>query len=396
MPTQGGNLFACSRDRRRRTTNCGRVGLGEIALLIFLRGIFDNFFFCDYVSGWSFRNLDLFFSASLLWGAISPTRLFAPSSIYHFLPLCFVLGLFIPVPFYLLSRHYPPLGSYCKGRSPDSSPLLFFLPKCTCPSVAHTTEATAETAGVPVRMNHQDTDVAFGETSAASYPKPHHTNRRDQLSGLSTFITPHVEPAQGKRRCCWPFSEKSKDALEKGAEELNDKSGPTNLSNQTHSTATPPGCWHHQEKEATSPPPHVYQGRSSSSRTYRDPHGLHDPDSDSSRSLEYYLRCVPWHLVNMPLVCAGASFVPQAPASFVVSAGVVSFIFAFLVLRYRHEWWRRYTFVLAAALDAGTQICNMAIFVVFALILKGSVEFPNWAGNDGSNPERCGVGDGYN
>lgn len=168
---------------------------------------------------------------------------------------------------------------------------------------------------------------------------------------------------------------------------MNDKSGPTTVT---------PGCLRDKESEPKSPPLHLYEGRSSTSRSYCDPHGHDDPNSDSSRSLEFYLRRVPWHLVNMPLVCAGASFVPQAPASFVVSAGVVSFVFAFVVLRYRHEWWRRYTFVLAAALDAGTQICNMAIFVVFALILKGSVEFPNWAGNDGSNPERCGVGDGYN
>ncbi|KAI8599875.1 OPT oligopeptide transporter protein-domain-containing protein [Dissophora ornata] len=161
-------------------------------------------------SGWSFRNLDLFFSASLLWGAISPKRLFAEGSIYHFLPYCFILGILLPIPFY-----------YC-------------------------------------------------------------------------------------------------------------------------------------------------------------------------------LRRFPWHLVNTPLICVGASFVPQAPASFVASAGIVAFCFAFLVLRYRHEWWRRYTFVLAAALDAGTQICNMAIFVVFSLILKGAVEFPSWLGNDATNPEKCGVGDGYN
>ncbi|KAK3819480.1 MAG: OPT oligopeptide transporter protein-domain-containing protein [Linnemannia gamsii] len=173
------------------------------------------------MSGWSFRNLDLFFSASLLWGAISPKLLFENGSIYHFLPYCFLIGLFLPIPFYVMYRHYPPIWS----------------------------------------------------------------NR---------------------------------------------------------------------------------------------------------------LRRIPWHLINTPLICVGASFVPQAPASFVTSAGIVAFIFAFLVLRFRHEWWRRYTFVLAAALDAGTQICNMAIFVVFSLILKGAVEFPGWLGNDAINPEKCGVGDGYN
>lgn len=125
------------------------------------------------------------------------------------------------------------------------------------------------------------------------------------------------------------------------------------------------------------PSPHLYYGR---------------PDS----VWEHRLRRLPWHLINTPLICVGASFVPQAPASFVVSAGVVAFFFAFLVLRYHHEWWRRYTFVLAAALDAGSQICNMAIFVAFSLILRGTIKFPNWFGNDEVNVERCGVGDGYN
>ncbi|OAQ26205.1 OPT superfamily oligopeptide transporter [Linnemannia elongata AG-77] len=171
----------------------------------------DALFDTNPQSGWSFRNLDLFFSASLLWGAISPKLLFEQGSIYQFLPYCFLIGVFIPIP--------------------------------------------------------------------------------------------------------------------------------------------------------------VWNNR---------------------------LRRVPWHLINTPLICVGASFVPQAPASFVTSAGIVAFIFAFLVLRFRHEWWRRYTFVLAAALDAGTQICNMAIFVVFSLILKGAVEFPDWLGNDAVNPEKCGVGDGYN
>ncbi|KAK3816274.1 MAG: OPT oligopeptide transporter protein-domain-containing protein [Benniella sp.] len=176
-----------------------------------------DLFEADPRSGWSFRNLDLFFSASLLWGAISPKHLFGEGSIYHFLPYCFLIGVFLPIPFYMMHR-----------------------------------------------------------------------------------------------------------------------------------------------------------------------------------TLEHRLRRFPWQLINTPLICAGASFVPQAPASFVVSAGMVAFCFAFLVLRYHHEWWRRYTFVLAAALDAGSQICNMAIFVVFSLILRGAIKFPSWFGNDDNNVERCGVGDGYN
>lgn len=170
---------------------------------------------------------------------------------------------------------------------------------------------------------------------------------------------------------CWPFVHRRGGGKIGGAGQ--DK-GLTD--NSVDSTAT---TSQHSPKPAPVPPtpPHKYYGHPGSVWNNR-------------------LRRVPWHLVNTPLICVGASFVPQAPASFVTSAGIVAFIFAFLVLRFRHEWWRRYTFVLAAALDAGTQICNMAIFVVFSLILKGAVAFPGWLGNDAVNPEKCGVGDGYN
>ncbi|KAG0042933.1 hypothetical protein BGZ83_012015 [Gryganskiella cystojenkinii] len=347
-------------------------------------------FDADPRSGWSFRNLDLFFSASLLWGAISPERLFAASSIYQFLPLCFILGLLLPVPFYLLSRYYPPFGSYCKGRGPNSSSLLFFLPKCTCPSATVRDETTGNST--------LETGEIFvgGGTGAAVEPA------QSSVTAAATSATETVQSSGegqgGRKRTCWPFSRRAVKKA-RAAKEFQDKSDPVASSSLTHGTGT--ATLVKEPISTTTPPPHLYQGRASSSRLQHHHQDLHDllddpEESYPSLSLEYYLRRIPWHLVNMPLVCAGASFVPQAPASFVVSAGLVAFTFAFLVLRFRHEWWRRYTFVLAAALDAGTQICNMAIFVVFALILKGAVEFPNWAGNDGTNPERCGVGDGYN
>ncbi|KAF9028607.1 hypothetical protein BGZ52_010000 [Haplosporangium bisporale] len=298
-------------------------------------------FDADLRSGWSFRNLDLFFSASLLWGAISPKRLFGNGSIYHFLPYCFLLGLFLPMPFYLMYRRYPPYGSVCKGSS-----LLPFLPRCQCPASLQRTSS-------------------LSSSSVQAYPKPHHTNR-PSLDQETKLANVKIE----RRFLRWPLF-RTRANSHTHDDELGDKSMAT-MPLPPNEEAAPA-----QAPVLTPQPPHLYHG---------------NPDS----AWEGRLRRVPWHLVNMPLVCVGASFVPQAPASFVGSAGVVAFIFAFLVLRYRHEWWRRYTFVLAAALDAGTQICNMAVFVVFSLILKGAVEFPSWFGNDEQNPEKCGVGDGYN
>ncbi|KAF9573045.1 hypothetical protein EC968_009095 [Mortierella alpina] len=329
-------------------------------------------------SGWSFRNLDLFFSASLLWGAISPVRLFEEGSIYHFLPYCFLIGVLLPIPCYLMHRHYLPYGAMCKGSS-----VFPFLPKCNCPA-AH-----------PSASSSPQTDIS-GPT-AVSDPTSHPSDRmtsgqvNDDLH-LETGRSDNDDMAAGR---CWPFAqmhlsrhsrrqkEFSQDNEDVGGDDKTGLDGGTGRSPAVVAAAVsaPPTTTgdHGTTRKSEPPPPepHLYYGH---------------PD----RWWEGRLRRMPWHLVNTPLICVGASFVPQAPASFVVSAGVVAFCFAFLVLRYRHEWWRRYTYVLAAALDAGTQICNMAIFVVFALILKGAVGFPSWFGNDAVNPEKCGVGDGYN
>ncbi|KAF8983179.1 hypothetical protein BGZ46_010717 [Entomortierella lignicola] len=319
----------------------------EWVLLYNRQALFD----ADPSSGWSFRNLDLFFSASLLWGAISPTRLLSGESIYHFLPYCFILGAIVPLPCYIIYRYYPPYGAMCKGNSPFP-----FMPKCNCPA----SHIAASSEGVA------NATPAFPKTRRNNF---HDMNQPDSLDNV--LEEGRVRPSNLLSQY-WPFNKSGKRQQKKTLYDKSIDLGslPEPSSNNANNRDT--------QKESGSSvfTPHIYYG---------------NPDS----VWDHRLRSFPWHLVNTPLIFMGASFVPQAPASFVVSAGIVAFIFAFLVLRYRHEWWRRYTFVLAAALDAGTQICNMAIFVVFSLILKGSINFPSWIGNDANNPEKCGVGNGY-
>lgn len=48
-----------------------------------------------------------FASASLLWGAIGPRRLFGPDGIYRPLLWFFLIGFIAPIPFYVLSRRFP-------------------------------------------------------------------------------------------------------------------------------------------------------------------------------------------------------------------------------------------------------------------------------------------------
>ncbi|KAF9121108.1 hypothetical protein BGW39_010844 [Mortierella sp. 14UC] len=317
----------------------------------------DALFDSDPMSGWSFRNLDLFFSASLLWGAISPKLLFENGSIYHFLPYCFLIGIFLPIPFYIMYRHYPPFGTLCKGDS-----WFFFLPNCACPSAAAAAAAAAAT--VATEDGEEVVVVGLGEL-----PELHKVDLTPGGAGPESAESRMAKNLEAGHAGCLPFV--------KRVGKRHRKAGPSGDKALTDKSANPNSAKSQQPSTPTSVPPHTYYGH---------------PDS----VWDNRLRRIPWHLINTPLICVGASFVPQAPASFVTSAGIVAFCFAFLVLRFRHEWWRRYTFVLAAALDAGTQICNMAIFVVFSLILKGAVEFPGWIGNDAVNPEKCGVGDGYN
>jgi len=46
----------------------------------------------------------VFFTASIIWGAIGPRRIFAPGQIYYPTLWFFLLGAILPVPFYFLAR----------------------------------------------------------------------------------------------------------------------------------------------------------------------------------------------------------------------------------------------------------------------------------------------------
>ncbi|PKK77193.1 OPT superfamily oligopeptide transporter [Rhizophagus irregularis] len=46
-------------------------------------------------------------TASIVWGLIGPARTFGPNSLYHPLLWGFLIGVFVPIPFYLLHRKYP-------------------------------------------------------------------------------------------------------------------------------------------------------------------------------------------------------------------------------------------------------------------------------------------------
>ncbi|KAF9929717.1 hypothetical protein BGZ67_006168 [Mortierella alpina] len=48
-----------------------------------------------------------FYSASVIWGVISPNRMFGPTSMYNAINYFFLIGFVLPIPFYYLKKAYP-------------------------------------------------------------------------------------------------------------------------------------------------------------------------------------------------------------------------------------------------------------------------------------------------
>ncbi|GAA5806411.1 OPT family small oligopeptide transporter [Helicostylum pulchrum] len=77
-----------------------------------------------------------FYSASVIWGAIGPEKMFGAESPYNSMLWFFLIGVFIPIPFWLLSKKYPnswikfihiPLILNSTGMMPPAVPLNFSM-----------------------------------------------------------------------------------------------------------------------------------------------------------------------------------------------------------------------------------------------------------------------------
>lgn len=77
-----------------------------------------------------------FYSASVIWGAIGPQRMFGAESPYNTMLWFFLIGILIPIPFWYLSKRYPnslikyihlPLIFNSTGMMPPAVPLNFSM-----------------------------------------------------------------------------------------------------------------------------------------------------------------------------------------------------------------------------------------------------------------------------
>ncbi|KAI9202784.1 OPT oligopeptide transporter protein-domain-containing protein [Polychytrium aggregatum] len=92
-----------------------------------------------------------------------------------------------------------------------------------------------------------------------------------------------------------------------------------------------------------------------------------------------------WHLVNIPIMANWVG--PQyGNMNAVIVTFILSFVFQFYLFRYKNEWWRKYNFVLSAALDSGVAITAVIIGVLQLLFLQtdadgnpvGGFLMPTW------------------
>jgi hypothetical protein len=65
---------------------------------------------------------------------------------------------------------------------------------------------------------------------------------------------------------------------------------------------------------------------------------------------------------------------------------LVGFIFNYVIKRRWNAWWKKYNYVLSAALDSGVAICAIIIFFAFQ---NSEIHFPQWWGNSSDSVDQC-------
>ncbi|KAF9906001.1 hypothetical protein BX616_000852 [Lobosporangium transversale] len=94
--------------------------------------------------------------------------------------------------------------------------------------------------------------------------------------------------------------------------------------------------------------------------------------------------------VHWPVLLAATSNMPPALPYFYTNGLFLGFIFAFLLRRYRYNWWARYNYLTSAAMDSGVAICGL---VIFFSIQSWKVTMPHWWGNpEDGNFDHCPLG----
>ncbi|KAI5475497.1 hypothetical protein MNV49_001311 [Pseudohyphozyma bogoriensis] len=90
-----------------------------------------------------------------------------------------------------------------------------------------------------------------------------------------------------------------------------------------------------------------------------------------------------WSNISIPLILHGSIGPPQRPTNIIIPGFIVSFLSQFYALRYHTKWFEKYCYVLSSALDAGTSINALTIYIF------GLSSFSEWWGNSAVDTEHC-------
>ncbi|KAJ3098028.1 hypothetical protein HDU97_004361 [Phlyctochytrium planicorne] len=94
-----------------------------------------------------------------------------------------------------------------------------------------------------------------------------------------------------------------------------------------------------------------------------------------------------WHLVNIPLIVVFPGLGAGATRSEMITPLVIGIVVNYFVKKHRHAWWKKYAYVMSAALDSGLAITLTLIFIIFQFGIGAHNEseanrpFPYWALN---------------
>jgi len=73
---------------------------------------------------------------------------------------------------------------------------------------------------------------------------------------------------------------------------------------------------------------------------------------------------------------------PPAPAVEFPTFCLIGFIFMYYLRKYHHSWWAKFNYVLSAALDSGTGISSLVIFLALQYNPPDNVANFTWWGSD--------------
>ena len=83
--------------------------------------------------------------------------------------------------------------------------------------------------------------------------------------------------------------------------------------------------------------------------------------------------------VSTPVILNGVASIPPATGINYSSWFLVGFVFQYLIRKTNFAWWRKFNYITSAALDSGTALS--LIFIFLALQLKDNIQL-NWWGNE--------------